>query len=76
MTQMLSKYSVTLTQVVSQHNKQMVLTQKKFLDILAEQELDMGAEYNDFMMAHMLKGSPDINQMSFRELLTLVPPKG
>ena len=72
---MLSKYHITLGQVVSQHNKQMILNQNKFIELLDEQELNMGQEYNDFMISHMLKSSPDITQLNFKALLTLVPPK-
>lgn len=72
---MLTKYNITLSQVISQYNRQMILNQNKFIDILEEQELNMGPEYNDFMISEMLKSSSDISQLNFKSLLTLIPNK-
>lgn len=72
---MITKYHVTLSQVVSQYSRQMTLNQKKFVEVLDEQELNMGQEYNDYMVSHMLKSSPDITQLSFKSLLSLVAQK-
>lgn len=35
----------------------------------------MGQQCNDYMVSHMLKSSPDITQLNFKSLLTLVVNK-
>lgn len=58
-----------------QYNRQLVFNQSKFIEILDEQELNLGREYNDYMVSHMLKSSPDITQLNFKALMTLVVKK-
>ena len=69
---MLTKYHKTLTQAVSQVNKQQVIAMNKFIEILNQQELNMGTNYNDFMVMNMLEGSKDLSTLSFKKLLSLV----
>ena len=69
---MLSKYYKSLSQIISQKNKQLIIPWGKFIDVLNQQELNSSPEQTDFMIMHMLEGSAGLTALSFKKLQDLV----
>ena len=69
---MLSKYYKSLSQIISQTNKQLIIPWGKFIDVLNQQELNSSPEQTDFLITHMLEGSAGLTALSFKKLQDLV----
>lgn len=69
---MLRQYFKSLSQVVSQTNKQLTLSCSKFVEVLNQLELSSSPELTDFMIMHMLEGSAGLNALSLKKLQELV----
>lgn len=71
--QLLTQFYKSLTQIVTQANKQQLVSWSKFMDILTQQELNGNPDVTDFMIIHMLEGSTGLDALNFKKLQELLP---
>lgn len=69
---MLKQYQKTLNQAVSHANKQFLIPIGKFVEILNQNELNIGQDATDYMIMEMLKDSDGVASLNYKKLQEMI----